>query len=296
MGFLNDAGSGYKKIKNKTGLTNEYFYSRLSGAGLSFGVPELGSIKALGKDHEAVVFHMERYDIYVKADNKNIEVAKIYGKNTDIGKNLAKELLAASVTDAEALDTAQADRAVEELFDVVRQIVETGSGTSKTVSVNREELSCLYMNQKNFSIRDKYTIFTQEQNPVYEVQGNLTGLGFEIKRPGGETVFTIKKKLIAVTPEYTIFRGKNKIGSIRKKIKLTRAEISGEIEGQPLTIQGDMSGFHFSVELGQQVIGSVDTIRMTWGDCYAIESRVADLQDMVVLVAVVCDNSLKGKD
>ena len=270
---------------------------KLEQAGLSFGQPELGTIAGLGKEQEAVLFHMGTYDVYVKADPKNIEIAKVYSKNTKMGKNLAKELLAATVTDAQSLGIAEADRAVEELFDVVQQIIENGSGTSKVVAADSAEggVTSLYMKQKIFSIRDQYSIYDMDQQPVYEVQGNLTGLSFEIRGAAGESIYTIKKKIVSITPEYTIFRGKDKVGVIKKKIKLTKPEIGGEVDGQPVTISGDMSGYHFSIDLGGKTVGSVDTVRLTWGDCYEIKSRMPEKQDAIVMIAIICDNSLKGK-
>lgn len=302
MGFLNDATSGYQKHKNTRHYTNYELFSLLSDIPLSFGKPVLDTI---GKK-EAIVYHMpqSRFDVYAIADKKNIEIARVIDKQHNVGKEVAKEmgvsLLIGTLTGndgltAQAKDEAVADRAVDELADVIKQLLETGHAQSN-VATSRYPSVKLYMRQKVLSIKDKYSICDETERPVYWVKGSLIGLSFAMEYADGSDVFTIKKKLVSLMPEYTIIQGRNnEIAHLKKKLKLTRPEIVGKVNGQELEIKGDMTGYHFSIALGGMVVGNVDTERLTWGDCYSIEVLDPRMTDLVVAIAVICDNTLKNK-
>lgn len=293
MGFFNDAVSGYQKLKNTRGLTNEKLLAELEKISLSFGNPVIDTV---GKKEAVVVHNVGRFDVYAIADAKNIEIARVLGKDQSIGKNLLKELAVAAVTDAQAKDTATADRAVDELTDLIKQYLENGVMFTRARNAYTQTSTKLYMRQKILAIKDKYSICTEDETPAYWVEGNLIGLSFNVQNANGSNIYTIKKKMIAIMPEYSIMEGKKEVGHIKKKIKLTRPEITGEIYGENLTIKGDMSGYHFSIMLNGTVVGNVDTERLTWGDCYSIEILDESKKDLVVTIAVICDNTLKNKE
>ncbi|MCR5594204.1 MAG: hypothetical protein K6F79_10720 [Saccharofermentans sp.] len=69
----NDTSYGYKTLKNTKGYTNESLLSVLRSAGSEFGEPEMGWIRAYGKEREVIVYskaHKTNY-IYVDADSKH---------------------------------------------------------------------------------------------------------------------------------------------------------------------------------------------------------------------------------
>lgn len=292
MGFLNDATSGYQKLKNTRGLTNEIILAELENVSLSFGTPVLDTV---GKKEAVVVHNVGRFDVYAIAGDKNIEIARVLGKDQSIGKNILKELAAASVTNAQAKDLAVADRAVDELADLIKQLLENGAMFTRNANAYTQTGMKFYMKQKILSIKDKYSICTEDETPVYWVEGNLIGLSFKVQTAAGDDIYTIKKKMVAIMPEYSVLEGKKEIGHIKKKMKLTRPEITGEVYGESLTIKGDMSGYHFSIMLNGMVVGNVDTERLTWGDCYSIEVLDERMTDLIVTIAVICDNTLKNK-
>ena len=83
MGFFDIFGSddnetyGYKSFKNKFGWDNEKMIELLSDAGLPYGNPKMGWIRAFGKERQVVVFdgaNKTNY-IYVDANPKKIIVS-----------------------------------------------------------------------------------------------------------------------------------------------------------------------------------------------------------------------------
>ena len=284
---LNDAMSGYKKLSNAKGYGLGDMLSLMNGTSYSFGEPKLGKV---GKK-EAIVFEgVGRFTVYVQVSPKSIEISRVFAQG--VGLSVLKELGASILTDANAKDTAVADRAVDELYEVINRLLTTGVAENKSSASDSFKL---YMRQKILTIKDKYDICDENQNSVYWVEGNLVSLGYKIEDAAGNLLLEIKKKLVSVMPEYTIKQNGKDIGKLRKKIKLTRPVVTGEINGKALEIKGDLSGYHFSIKLDDAVIGDVDTERLTWGDVYSIDIRDKEQQDIIVGIAVVVDNLLKNK-
>lgn len=298
LGNISDDTSGFKKHKNTAGLTNAILLEKLSGISVSFGTPKMGTMMK----KEAVVYEhvSDTWDVYVLANDKNVQIGRVYSQGVNAGLGALKEagIMALTGSLAQNSATSAADRAVDELDEIIKKLLNGEEVTESNVSISTSSGNSikLYMRQKVFTIRDKYSICDLDETPVYYVKGNITGLGFSIQYADGSDIMTIKKKLVAITPEYTLFEGNENIGHIKKKIKLGRAEIQGEVKGQPIMIKGDMVGHSFNIFLNGKAVGNVDTARLTWGDCYSIEVLDESVKDLVVTIAVICDNTLKGND
>ena len=190
--------------------------------------------------------------------------------------------------------TSKADRAVDELGEIIKKL-EAGEAVKEsnaTASVNTSTGSVIayFMDQKILSINPKFDIYTEQHEPVYHVDGNLTRLGFKVKNSAGAEVAEIKKKLIAILPEYTLLQNGSEIGKLKKKFKLTSPELVGTLNGQEFKLQGDLMGFNFDVMLGGKCIGRIDTAQTIWADCYRIQILDENYKDLMIAIAVICDN------
>lgn len=286
---LNESMTGYKKLKNKKGYTTEDLLSLMKSVTFSFGTPKIGVIAK----KEAIVFEgIGDFTAYIYVNPDAIEIGRgLVGKGS--GKRLLMDLAASFLSNASAKDTAVADRAVEELFDVLTQLLKTGVMENKSGTVS---VATLYMNQKILSITDQFDIFDEDQKPVYHVAGNLISHHYKIEDVSGNLVMEIKKKMFAVMPEYIILKDEEEIGSLKKKFTMTRPVITGELNHKQLEMSGNLSGYHFGIKLDEVTIGAVDTARLTWGDVYSIDIRDKSQQELVVAVSIIADNLLKSKD
>ncbi len=293
MGF-NDAMVGYKKLKNENKESLEQIFDRIKDVPFSMGEPKIGEV---AKKRVITWEPIGRFTVYIAVSDKKIEVMRSIVQN--IGKNLLKELAATAVSDASAMDTSKADRAVDEVYEVLCNVLSApaGSGATGQTVVNGAAKTAeikYYMRQKIVSIKDRYSICLEDETPVYWVEGNLVSLNYKILDATEAECLQIKKKLVSIMPEYTIVQGNSAIGTLKKKIKLTRPEVSGSINGKPITILGDLNGLSFSIKAGDSVIGAVDTVRLTWGDCYSIEVMDTAWKDIVVAIAIVVDNVISS--
>lgn len=287
----NDSISGYKKLENTKGITTDWLFEELKKVTLSFGTPTMGEM--LKKP--AVTWKIGNYTVYVQADESKIQMGGVVTES--IGKNLLKQVGIGLLTGnfAGSKDNAESDRAVEELYKVVVQLVggQPVENVASNVSTGIEK--SFYMEQKVFSITAKYNIYLEDKTPVYFIQSDLTHLNYTICREDTE-IFKLKKKLIALLPEFSIFEDGSEIGHLKKKLKLTKPEIVGEIKGKNVCLKGDVFGNNYEIEFDGKVVATVDTAVLTWGDCYRIKVREDSLQDYVMIFAVIIDNVIDAEN
>ncbi|MCR4839236.1 MAG: LURP-one-related family protein [Eubacterium sp.] len=283
------SGMGFASVANVKQFTNEDLLEKLSGITVSFGTPIMGDINGT----QSVMYKKvtEEHDIFVRVDKDKIIMGKI---GTD-GVSAASSAFSAGLDmmfGGKSKDTATADRAVDELMRVVQKL-ESGEEVSRSAvaepaNTATGEAEALFMKQK-LTIANKFDIFDQSEATVYHVEGGLTGLGFSVQR-NGEEVLKINKKMVAVMPSYTIVKDKVEIGKLKKKMKFTAPEVTGTINGQELTIRGDLLGYDFDIQVGGTTIGHIDKDMAHWTDCFRIQILDSSQRDLMVAMAIICDN------
>ncbi len=288
--------SGFASVENKRGFSNEDLLEMLSDIKVSFGTPIMGDIYGT----QSVLYKSvsDQFDIFVRVHKKKIIMGKIGTdgvSSTDTALNMGVDMLLGH-KDA---GTSSADRAVDELLEVIKKLengetVTESSATTSVITSTGEAIS-LYMKQKAISLKPKFDIFDMDENTVYHIEGDLARLNFSIQKNGTE-VLKLKKKLIAIMPEYTIEKNKEEIARIKKKLKLTNPELQGTVNGKELKIDGDLFGCDFDIKVGGRTIGHVDTDRTVWSDCYRIAILDESMQDMVVALAIICDNVVDSQE
>ena len=287
------SGVGFAKVKNTQNFTNQDLLDKLSEIKVSFGVPVMGDIKGT----QSVMYKKvsEKFDVFVRVDGSNVIMGKIGTDGVSSAATAVNMMLDMFAFDgAKDAGTSAADRAVDELVEIIKKL-ETGevvkeSNVTASVNTSTGDAIAFYMDQKLLSINPKFDIYTEQHEPVYHVDGNITRLDFKVKNMDGVEVAEIKKKLIAVLPEYTILQNGSEIGKLKKKFKLTSPELVGTLNGFEFKLQGDLMGFNFDVMLSGKCIGRIDTAQTIWADCYRIQILDEGYKDIMIAIAVICDN------
>lgn len=143
----------------------------------------------------------------------------------------------------------------------------------------------LYLKQKVFSLRDKFTVYDENESPMYTVEGKIISAHnkHSIFNNDGEEVANISRKIISLTPQFFIERPVGQVHEMKGKIALahevyTFPDLGWELKGKFL--QHD-----YSITKDGQEIASVHQKWLSWGDTYEI--AVNDGFDEVLVLAVV---------
>lgn len=143
----------------------------------------------------------------------------------------------------------------------------------------------LYMKQKVFSFRDKFTIKDEYGNDKYYVEGEVFSLGKKLRiydMNHNELAF-IKEKVLTFIPKFTVEMDGREIAEIVKKVTLLKPKYY--VDGLGWDVQGDFFAHDYTIFSGDREIVSIHKVWMSWGDSFEID--VTDDKDELVALAVV---------
>ena len=145
----------------------------------------------------------------------------------------------------------------------------------------------LYIKQKVFTIKDKFTVKDEAGNDKYFVEGKLLSLGkkFYIYNMEKEEVAYIEQKLMNLLPKFFVYVGGEKIAEIHKKFSFLKPKY--EIVGKNWVTNGDLWAHEYSItdmDSGNQ-IASMHKEWMTWGDSYMLD--IVDEKHEISIMALI---------
>lgn len=143
----------------------------------------------------------------------------------------------------------------------------------------------LYIKQKVFSWRDKFTVKDEAGNDRYFVEGELFSWGkkLHVTDLGGNEVAFIQQKVFSFLPRYFVYVGGEEVAEIVKEFSILRPKYS--IEGLGWDINGDFWSHNYMITKNGNPIVTISKEWMTWGDSYELD--IADPDDETVALAVV---------
>lgn len=154
----------------------------------------------------------------------------------------------------------------------------------------------LYLQQKVFSIGDKFTLYDESGAERYFVQGEVFSFGkkLHIMDTAGNELAMIRQRLMTFLPRYSVEIGGAVVAEIVKKFTFFHNEYT--IEGLGWTVHGNMFDHDYEIYSGNAVIARVSKQWFTFGDAYEIEiSPNAHLVTALAVVLVI-DACLDAQD
>lgn len=143
----------------------------------------------------------------------------------------------------------------------------------------------LYINEKIFSIHNKFFVKDENGNDVYEISSKAISLGDKttITDMGGNKIAYIEQELFHLMPNYNIYVDDNLLCKITKKFKLFKHsyELSNgyRVDGDCLMLNMDVYN-----DANQQ-IGSIKKQLFSFGDKYEIE--LFDEKELKIALAII---------
>ncbi len=152
----------------------------------------------------------------------------------------------------------------------------------------------LYVSQRMWSLRGRFTVDDEHGGPLYEVEGSLFQIPkhFTVRDVAGRERARVWKEPLSWLPRFHVEVDGVEVASIRKEFTFLRSQYT--IDGPALTVQGSFWDMTFEVQQRGAVIGRVDK-RWSLRDRYAIEiDRPED--ELVVLGIVLAIDYVKKQE
>ncbi len=143
----------------------------------------------------------------------------------------------------------------------------------------------LYIKQKVFSWKDRFTVKDQYGQDKYMVEGEIFSLGkkLHVYDMSGNEVAFIQQKVFSFMPRYFVFVGDAQVAEIVRKFSLFRPKY--EVLGLDWQVEGDFFAHNYVINDGNNYVVEINKEWMTWGDCYELD--IAPGADEIVALATV---------
>lgn len=130
----------------------------------------------------------------------------------------------------------------------------------------------LYIRQKMFSFSDRYSVFNQTEEPVYNVEGEIFTLGAKIHlyNLAGYEEFYIQQRLFRFLPQYEIYKGDTLCAVISKKFTFFSHQLEIQSSYGDFQVEGNPFGMDFLILVDGRRIGEICKRWFTFGDSYEL--------------------------
>ena len=143
----------------------------------------------------------------------------------------------------------------------------------------------LYIKQKVFSLKERFTVKNANGEDVYFVEGKLVSIGQKktLTDAAGNELATIRQKVLAIMPKFIVEMDGKEVAWIKKKFTVMKPKYV--VEGLDWDVEGDFFAHDYTILEQGNVIASIHKKWMAWGDTFELD--ISDNADEVMALAVI---------
>ncbi len=143
----------------------------------------------------------------------------------------------------------------------------------------------LYIKQKVFSFKDRFTVKDAQGEDRYFVEGKLISFGkkLTVTDAAGNEVAFVRQKVLSLLPKFFVEVGGQEVAQIKKQFTLLKPKYS--VEGLNWNVEGDFFSHDYQIVENDAVIASIHKRWMVWGDTFELD--ISDSADEVMALAVI---------
>ena len=148
----------------------------------------------------------------------------------------------------------------------------------------------LYIKQKVFSFRDRFTVKDESGRDVFAIKGEILSLGkvLHIQDMQENVLLTIRQKLFTFLPRFEIERNGMTIATIAKQFSFFKP--SYVIEGTPFSVEGDFFDHDYEIKRDGVNVAHIYKEWFTWGDSFVVNIYNNNVDALLLLaVSIVID-------
>ncbi len=135
----------------------------------------------------------------------------------------------------------------------------------------------LYIKQKVFSFSDKYNVFDEFGELVFEVKGEIFtwGAKLHIMDTRGYELLTIHREVFSWLPKYTVYENGIPRATVIQKFAWFKNKFEVSDRQGYYNLDGDFLSMNYSITTPDgNMLGSIEKEWLSWGDAYKL--TVAD--------------------
>ena len=143
----------------------------------------------------------------------------------------------------------------------------------------------LYMKQKVFSLKDRFSIQNADGEDKYYVEGKMISFGKKLRiydTQGNELAY-VQQKVLSLLPKFFVEINGEQVAVIQKKLSFAKPKYV--IEGPDWEVQGNFLGHDYEITENGSPIVSIHKKWMAWGDTFELD--VVDERREILAVATV---------
>ncbi len=154
-----------------------------------------------------------------------------------------------------------------------------------------------YIKQKIFTIRDRYYVYNQQGEPVYEVTGKFFSIGSEltISDLNGKELFRIKQHVLSFFGVYDVYQNELLCATIKRRATFFRPKLDVDSDYGNFEIHGDFWDYDFSITKDGHPIGTIEKEWFTFGDSYKLTVNNSDAEVFFIAMVIAIDNCLHNE-
>ncbi|MBS3986328.1 MAG: LURP-one-related family protein [Erysipelothrix sp.] len=146
----------------------------------------------------------------------------------------------------------------------------------------------LYIKQKLFSFKDRFTIKDEHQNDVLQVEGKLFSFGkqLSVSTMDMQEVAFVKQKVFNFLPTFEISL-QDQVHTLKKQFSFFKPVY--QIPSLGLRIEGNFTAHHYSIYKEGDVLANISKAFFSFADSYEVDILNDQDRDMVIAVVLAID-------
>ncbi len=143
----------------------------------------------------------------------------------------------------------------------------------------------LYIKQKVFSWKDRFTVKDESGADRYTVEGKVFSIGKKlfVYNAAGDEVAYIRERVPTLLPKFIVEIGGQEVAEIVKKLTFLKPKY--EVHGPDWTVQGKFTAHDYTITQVELPVVTIHKKWMSWGDSYEID--IADPSKELLVLSVV---------
>jgi uncharacterized protein YxjI len=142
----------------------------------------------------------------------------------------------------------------------------------------------LYIKQKLFSFKDRFTIKNDNQEDVLQVEGKVFSFGkqLSIQTMDMQEVASVKQKVFNFLPTFELSIG-DELHVLKKQFSFFKPVYALPTLG--ITVQGNFMAHQYTITQDNNVIANISKAFLSFADSYEVD--IFDDTDMRLVIAIV---------